>query len=419
MASQEAFVALLQADQHGWERQTQGSHAKLRPPQSHRSGEQAPLPPMPQAAPQLASKSRPKRHGRSKSDFIGAPLDPGQPYSKNARSPPTGIVGNRSSRPPRAGAQPSMAPPPPPMPIPFVHPMYATSPQGSGGPPRKSLSRHQRAKSDIPLALFGVAGNIPRGGQFITKTDLLKSLPSPRWGNHNSNRSRAGSDGFLSENASISSGGPNSGGYGAISSSFRGTLSSSGKFDEGNPLLQSIGSVQIPTGPGQGRRHRSLMSNSSIMSVDTSAVSVTIDMAKSALFKGVTDTGRIRLQLPKDSFRILMDSQLETGHVYRRKLVDDADEESFYVEFHTVDDIDSASDSGKRLPPDLYVMAVDSTIYRRMLDEVIASKSMPCGTFFCGHHEDVRHPDITIAAIIVGMLFMFLTAAVIWLPGDD
>lgn len=131
-------------------------------------------------------------------------------------------------------------------------------------------------------------------------------------------------------------------------------------------------------------------------------------MAKSALFKGVTETGRIRLQLPKDSFRILMDCSLETGSVYKRKLVDNEDD--CFVEFYTDDDDNPVPSEQRLLPPDLYVMAVDSTLYRRMLDEVIQSRSMPCGTFFCGHHEDVRHPDITLAVIGVALLMMLLIA---------
>lgn len=240
----------------------------------------------------------------------------------------------------------------------------------------------------------------------ITKEDLLKSLPNPRWGGappkplHTRNRSRTGSDGPLLDGGSPRS--SFSGGYGAISSVASGVS------------LQSIGNIDLPPDAKRSTRHIRAMSDASVKSVTT-------DMAKSALFKAVTDTGRIQLQLPKDSFRILMDKTLETGMVYKRKLVDEEDQ--FFVEFHSVEDDPAALDGPtciacqekqKRLPPDLYVMAVDSSIYRRMLDEVIASKTMPCGTFFCGHHEDVRHPDITIAALVVGVVFfLFLAGAII------
>ena len=129
-----------------------------------------------------------------------------------------------------------------------------------------------------------------------------------------------------------------------------------------------------------------------------------------------------------------IDTSSEAGCVYKRKLVDNEDE--YFLEFHTVEEnlssptslnifpsacaclcncdrCNRCQEKQKRLPPDLYVMAVDSTLYRRMLDEIIASRAMPCGMFFCGHHEDVSHPDIKIAAVVVGIVFiLFLVGAV-------
>jgi len=49
-----------------------------------------------------------------------------------------------------------------------------------------------------------------------------------------------------------------------------------------------------------------------------------------------------------------------------------------------------------------------------MLDEVSESKSMPCGLFFCGHHEDVRYPSIMIAVGIVAMMFILFLALTIY-----
>jgi hypothetical protein len=63
-------------------------------------------------------------------------------------------------------------------------------------------------------------------------------------------------------------------------------------------------------------------------------------------------------------------------------------------------------------------MAVDSTLYKRMMDEVIESKAMPFGLYYCGHHEDVRNPDIKIAVIIVGMVFVCLILATEAFGGD-
>ena len=57
------------------------------------------------------------------------------------------------------------------------------------------------------------------------------------------------------------------------------------------------------------------------------------------------------------------------------------------------------------LPVNKYALAVDPTVYRRVLDEISQAQHMPCGLFFCGHHEDVAHPSIQIAVILVVLLF--------------
>eukprot|EP00970_Alexandrium_tamarense_P019950 scaffold14671_cov228-Alexandrium_tamarense.AAC.2 len=56
-------------------------------------------------------------------------------------------------------------------------------------------------------------------------------------------------------------------------------------------------------------------------------------------------------------------------------------------------------------------MAVNSDIYRRIFDEVSESKNMPCGLFFCGHHEDVRYPSILIAVLVVASVFIAMVIA--------
>lgn len=115
--------------------------------------------------------------------------------------------------------------------------------------------------------------------------------------------------------------------------------------------------------------------------------------------------------------------------MYKRQLV--ANENEYFQDFHTVEngDIPLQTASGcnclcdncnncnsrrKTLPPTYYVMSVKSDIYRRMLDEVSESKSMPCGLFFCGHHEDVRYPSIMIAVALVAILFLLLLSAMFY-----
>jgi hypothetical protein len=112
-----------------------------------------------------------------------------------------------------------------------------------------------------------------------------------------------------------------------------------------------------------------------------------------------------------------MDGQLEAGQVYKRKLVDSEDE--LFVEFYTIDeDYNLISyENQKRLPPDLYVMAVDNTIYKRILDEVIASRSMPCGIYYFGHHKDVSYPSIAIAAVSLAIVFSLMLWATFYVDG--
>lgn len=421
MASNAEFEAFLRSERQGqgsgeWNarsppKPSHHSPKMSRPPQHRKySGEQAPLlsPPLPQAMPDYKAPVG-RGHRQSRSDYL-VPLqgDPSHPFNRASPTPPPPGSASRPSRPPRS----NIAPPPPLGQI--------TSPDSFGnlGAAARKKVAHRRAKSDIPLAIYGSGDSVGGGRRVITKADLLKTLPSPRWGGgpkpmHTRNRSRSGSDGPLlpSDAGSLTSGG---GSYGAISAP-----------DREHPLLQSIGSVELAP---ELKLKRPSNIHKRVMS-DVSVKSVTTDLAKSALVADVTETGRIRFQLPKDSFRMLMDSQLEAGCVYKRKLLDD--EDAAFLEFHTVEEGGPFSlehgnchctcerctrchDKQKSLPPDLYVMAVDSTIYRRMLDEVNASRTMPCGTFFCGHHDDVRHPDITIAALIVGALLLLLTAGAIF-----
>jgi len=116
--------------------------------------------------------------------------------------------------------------------------------------------------------------------------------------------------------------------------------------------------------------------------------------------------------------------------VFKRQLV--INECDYFQHFHT-EEIDLPNvDSGcrcecdncndcysrrKPLPPTYYVMSIKSDIYRRMFDEVSESKSMPCGLFFCGHHEDVRYPSIMIAVTMVVLLLLVLLLATIFVKG--
>ena len=58
------------------------------------------------------------------------------------------------------------------------------------------------------------------------------------------------------------------------------------------------------------RRNSSVGSYASIVSVDQSIDPVTTNMSKSSMLKEVTVKGVVRMQLPKDQFRLLSDRDL-------------------------------------------------------------------------------------------------------------
>ena len=188
-------------------------------------------------------------------------------------------------------------------------------------------------------------------------------------------------------------------------------------------------------------------------------VSVVSDISKSAFFAGVTDRGQVQMLYPTEHVRLIMQKSLPRGHVFCHPIDPSiyeayhlAAEEIQQLQWENVEDeedpcIASSSSlqqhqhhgpqspykslqcrcrcnncagcTGKTqlLPAHHYVINVPDDIYQRLLDEICASQEMPCGLYFCGHHEDVSTPSIWIAATIVLTLFStmgavaYLTAA--------
>jgi hypothetical protein len=122
--------------------------------------------------------------------------------------------------------------------------------------------------------------------------------------------------------------------------------------------------------------------------------------------------------------RLTMDNALPTGVLYMRHV----DEEQ-YEDYHVFNDEQSqipweldcdlpcqctclkcigCTERNQQLAPSEYIMTVQDDLYRRVLDEISASRSMPCGCFFCGHHDDVDSPSILIAATIVFLLIAIM-----------
>lgn len=194
---------------------------------------------------------------------------------------------------------------------------------------------------------------------------------------------------------------------------------------------------------------------------DSSQVSMRSNIAKSSLFAGVDENGRPLLYYPYEAIRLVMipDQEkrerkdrgrrnnstdfddddtaeqedylpLKIGHLYADE---PADMEDYYEYYHRVSDeleqgitpqwesLDvhplrkkkknggegslTQEDKEELLPPTNYVVAVSDDIYRRMLSEVADAQNMPCGLFFCGHHEDVDYPSVWIPATLVIILF--------------
>ncbi len=134
--------------------------------------------------------------------------------------------------------------------------------------------------------------------------EAVKLLPDPRWGGGGggANRARSFSNGSHKRHNTFSnfSEGINSGGS---------------DFDYGSLQGLSIGNVDLApsTAAGKKKHHRrnsSIGSYASIVSVDQSIDPVTTNMSKSSMLKEVTYDGVVRMQLPKDQFRLLIDRDL-------------------------------------------------------------------------------------------------------------
>ena len=148
----------------------------------------------------------------------------------------------------------------------------------------------------------------------------------------------------------------------------------------------------------------------------TSHHSVVSDISKSALFQGVTEEGHVQLHFPYEAVRLINNKNMEFGRLYMQE-IPAAQYELYHLAAeeltnweHRMDQdnrFNKASNEGKELiPPTFYAIRIDDDLYRRVLDEIADSHQMPCGLFFCGHHEDVSNPSIRIAMTTVALLFI-------------
>lgn len=332
MSSREEFAALLRADPaSGFQSSSSSSPAKskpAKPPQSPNNvsrSEHTPLllsslpsppsnhlPPISPRnnnnkassdviAPPIRLAAPPSRkHLRSSSDFV-VPSSASNHHPLNLNNTTTnttnGLPPPHTSRH-RSGSSSNNNSKPPLKAI--------TSTPGTHGvlgiplPPPKII--HRRIKSDLPKSFTRHSE-----GYKITKSDLLKNFPDPRWGG----------GGHRSKNRNVHRRGLSSGGD--LLETLRESGTDSGVNGRMHPLYGSIGNeysdndVQCTTaGRGHARSHSNASNriHHARTKSDMSLTSIVTDVAKSALVKEVTEGGTVRFQLPKDNFRILMDCSL-------------------------------------------------------------------------------------------------------------
>jgi len=134
--------------------------------------------------------------------------------------------------------------------------------------------------------------------------EAVKLFPDPRWGGGSgsgANRGRSFSSGSHMRRSTFSN--------------FSGVTSGSSDFDYGSLQGLTIGNMDLApsTAGGKKKHHRrnsSVGSYASIVSVDQSIDPVTTNMSKSSMLKEITTKGVVRMQLPKDQFRLLSDRDL-------------------------------------------------------------------------------------------------------------
>jgi hypothetical protein len=131
--------------------------------------------------------------------------------------------------------------------------------------------------------------------------EAVKLLPDPRWGG-GASRSRSFSQGSHTRRNTASN-------------IPEGVFSGGSDFDYGSLQGLSIGNLDLSSSAAgkkkkHHRRNSSVGSYASIVSVDQSIDPVTTNMSKSSMLKEVTVKGVVRMQLPKDQFRLLSDRDL-------------------------------------------------------------------------------------------------------------
>ena len=147
---------------------------------------------------------------------------------------------------------------------------------------------------------------------------------------------------------------------------------------------------------------------------DASMTTLVADIEKSSLFAGYDEvTGQALFNLPISCVQISMEEHhvgMPPGEFYQFR----EDDETF-ENYHRLGGVPFGFDEDRTshaftlqqhaLPPTRYIIHAPTDLYRRMMDEVSRSSSLPCGLFFCGHHEDVAKPSLMIPIVVLGCFF--------------
>lgn len=199
------------------------------------------------------------------------------------------------------------------------------------------------------------------------------------------------------------------------------------------------GSQLAPLGGIRPLHHRRSSSMKSMTSVatDASHYSIVSDIRKSSFYGGIHEkSGTVQMHYPFENVYLAVPDDAETlemkrGHLYVANADEHiyenyhrvAEEIDMYTQWHdnplactcTCNNCNTCTGKQELLPPNYYAMAVDDDLYRRVLLEIAESQTMPCGLFFCGHHEDVAYPSIFIAIFIVSAVFAGMGAIAFWM----
>lgn len=295
-------------------------------------------------------------------------------------------------------------------------------------PPRNSkMSNHRRSNSDgMRRPVSGLQQLAKKGGRLPTDPQRTRKTFDTR---HRSNSSSK--------------------------------LSNMPQMPTHRPRAPSSGSA--PTIPRASHRRTSSYASSGGFSAatDMSMVSVVTDIRKSVFYRGTDKgTGHAELHFPNANIHLVPvnkfdgfvdpsqdpyvphEALMELGQLYKvgdstkdyekyHRATDDdfswLDEDGYFDNASSHHDYShsnagenhcqcecqycmSCSNKSSTLPQNYFCLAVEDNLYRKVVDEICSSSQMPCGLFFCGHHEDVSRPSIFIAIFVVGVLFLSMGA---------